>query len=140
MQKQQVGLWIDHKTAVLVFLNGEKKEVKEIESNLEKHTHASGGSRSKSSYGPEDVVAEDRRERNFKEHLNQYYEQVLASIGEVESILIFGPGLAKNELKKRIKNKEMQQRVEELQTVDKMTTPQIVAKVQEYFAKKPSKK
>jgi len=35
-------------------------------------------------------------------HLANYYDEVIACIGDAETILIFGPGEAKGELKKRM--------------------------------------
>jgi stalled ribosome rescue protein Dom34 len=130
---RKVGLWIDHRKAVIISLVGEEEEVKLIESNVEKHVRSSGGSRSKTPYGPEDVVAEDNRERRFTGHLNKYYDEVISSIHDAEAVLIFGPGEAKNELKKHIKSKELQGRIVRVETVDKMTDHQIAAKVRQYF-------
>ena len=35
-------------------------------------------------------------------HLANYYDELIACIGDAETILIFGPGEAKRELKKRM--------------------------------------
>jgi stalled ribosome rescue protein Dom34 len=132
---RKVGLWIDHRKAVIISLAGEEEKVKLIESNVEKHVRSSGGSRSKTPYGPEDVVAEDNRERRFIGHLNKYYDEIISSIHDAEAILVFGPGEAKNELKKHIKSNELQGRIVGVETVDKMTDHQIAAKVRQYFLK-----
>ncbi len=63
-----------------------------------------------------------------------YYDAVIASIREAESILIFGPGEAKGELKKRLDGIKIGDRVVGVETVDKMTDRQIEVKVHEYFA------
>ena len=47
--------------------------------------------------------------------------------------LIFGPGEAKGELKKRLKKSKLDGRIARVETVDKMTDRQIAAKVREYF-------
>ena len=44
--KRAAGLWIDHRKAVIVFISDDGEESKEIESDMEKHTRFSGGSRS----------------------------------------------------------------------------------------------
>jgi hypothetical protein len=56
------------------------------------------------------------------------------SIGGAESILIFGPGEAKGELKKRLQRRNLGGRIAVLETVDKMTDRQIAAKVRQHFA------
>ena len=40
--KTNVGLWIDHKQAVIVFVAGKDAKTKRISSNLEKHHRQSG--------------------------------------------------------------------------------------------------
>ena len=65
----EVGLWIDHREAVIVILIDGHEQMVVIESNMEKHVRPAGGSRSKSPYGPQDVMKEDSRERKFKLHL-----------------------------------------------------------------------
>jgi hypothetical protein len=35
--KKQVGLWIDHRRAVIVFVTEAGEEIKKITSNMEKH-------------------------------------------------------------------------------------------------------
>jgi hypothetical protein len=49
--------------------------------------------------------------------------------------LLFGPGEAKGELKKRLERKKMGGRIAAVETVDKMTDGQIAAKVRKHFAK-----
>jgi hypothetical protein len=133
--ERKVGLWIDHRRAVLVSFVGEEEKVELIESHVEKHVRASGGSRSKTPYGPEDVVAEDSLERRFRGHLHKYYDEVISHIRDAGAILIFGPGEAKNELEKHIESKELRGRIVGVETVDKMTDHQIAAKVRDYFSK-----
>jgi len=60
---------------------------------------------------------------------------VIASIRDAESILIFGPGEAKGELKKRLEGDKLGGRIVSIETVDKMTDRQIAAKVRQHFAK-----
>ena len=66
--------------------------------------------------------------------MNIYYDAVIASVGGAESILIFGPGEAKGELKKRLEKNRLGGRIAGVGTVDKMTDRQIAAKVRQYFA------
>jgi hypothetical protein len=75
--KKEVGLWIDHKKAVIVTAINEGGEIKQIESNMDKHTHYSGRAGSKTPTGP---LAEDQRDRKYIEHLNKYYDEVILNI------------------------------------------------------------
>lgn len=125
------GLWIDHREAIIVVLTEKREETKRIESTVEKQLRRSGRSPSNESFEPQLVPADDTRERDYKGHLANYYDEVIACIGDAETILIFGPGEAKGELKKRMESDKIGIRIVAMETADKMTEPQIVAKVKE---------
>lgn len=127
--KKQIGLWIDHRETILVTIGEEGEETRRIESGMEKHVRFSGGA------GSRDHSADDQRDRQFTEHLNNYYDEVISSLQNAESILIFGPGEAKGELEKRLASKGLGGRVVGVETEDKMTDRQIAAKVRQHFHK-----
>jgi len=131
--KRKVGLWIDHRKAVIVFLAGEEEEIKLVRSNVEKQFRPCGGSRADTHYGAHDVMAGDQRDKQFTGHLRTYYDEVISCIRDAESILIFGPGEPKGELKKRIESKKLHGRIVGIETVDNMTDDQIASKVRQYF-------
>jgi hypothetical protein len=119
--KTTVGLWIDHRKAVIVFVTGGDEEIKLINSTVE-HPHRQSGM---------SAPADNARQRELTEHLNSYYDQVISSLRNAEVILIMGPGEAKGELKKRIEITNLKGRIVDVETVDKMTDRQIVAKARE---------
>jgi hypothetical protein len=123
--KTDAGLWIDHRNAVVVILNEKGEETKRINSNMEKHIRFGGGA--------QDNTEEDIRDRRFTNHLNKYYDEVITCIGNATSILVFGPGEAKIELKKRIEDDKSKKCLVNIETADKMTDAQIESKVKNYF-------
>jgi len=125
--KKQAGLWIDHRNAVIVIISEEGEVIKKITSGMEKHVRFTGGTAS------EDGSTEDVRDRQFGNHLNKYYDEVIAVVRDADSIQIFGPGEAKGELEKRIEHNGLKARLLAVETVDKMTDRQISAKVRERF-------
>jgi len=125
--KRKVGLWIDHKKAVIFSMSDEGAEIKRISSEMEKHIKFSGGA--------QEASEEDQRDKRFTGHLNNYYDNVISYIRNAESILIFGPGEAKSELKKRLENEKLHDNIVGMETADKMTDNQIVAKVRQRFIK-----
>ena len=133
--RTKVGLWIDHKKAVVVTLTDKGEEIRLIKSKVEKQLRRSGDSPLKGHYETLQILADDSRQRTLTGHLNIYYDAVIASIHDAESILIFGPGEAKDELKERLKKNNLSGRVVGIETVDKMTDRQIAAKVRQHFAK-----
>jgi len=117
----KAGVWIDHRQAIVVLVTDAGQEIKKIKSGIEKPVRSAGRSSSKNKYTPNDFVAEDRLEHKFVNHLNKYYDEVIAGIGGAEAILILGPGEAKGEFSKRIKSKKLRGGIVELETTDKMT-------------------
>ena len=93
----------------------------------------SGSSHSKTPEGLNEVTSEDQRDRKFGNHLNKYYDDVIAAIRDADSIKIFGPGEAKGELEKRIEREGLKAHILAVETADKMTEHQISAKVRELF-------
>jgi len=129
----KMGLWIDHKKALIVAFTDKGEEIRLIISKVERQPGRSGGMRSTTPYEAQQVPADDSRERKFTGHLNIYYNAVIASIRDAESILILGPGEAKGELKKRLLRNKLGGRIVGIETIDKMTDRQIAAKVRRYF-------
>ena len=124
--KKEMGLWIDHRQAVIVTLVDQKEETKRILSDMEKHVRYS----SDSSYGD---TSEDGQDRRFGGHLSQYYAEVIACLRDADSILIFGPGEAKGELQKQLEGQALGERIVGVETADRLTEGQIAAKVWQHF-------
>ena len=131
----KVGLWIDHRKAIVVAVTDKGEEIGLIISKVEKQLRRSGDSPLKGPYESQQVPAENSRQRTLMGHLNIYYDAVIARLRDAESILIFGPGNAKNELKKRLEGNSLGGRIVGVETVDKMTDRQIAAIVRQRFAK-----
>jgi stalled ribosome rescue protein Dom34 len=131
--KRKVGLWIDHRKAVIVFLAGQEEEIKVIKSNVEKQIRRGAGSRSGGPFESQAVPSDDRQQREFTGHLNTYYNEVISCIRDAESILIFGPGEAKGEFKKHLEREGLGGLIVGVETVDEMTDGQIAAKARQHF-------
>jgi len=137
--RTKVGLWIDHRKALIVAITEKGEEIRLVISKVEKQPGRFEGVRSTTPYESRLVPADDSRQRKFTGHLNIYYDAVIASIRNAESILIFGPGEAKGELKKHLKRAKLDGRIVGIETIDKMTDRQISAKVRQYFQEKSEK-
>jgi hypothetical protein len=132
--KKEIGLWIDHYKTVMVSIDDEKEETREIHSNIEKHVRHSGGLHTKDPGTSPGSSAEDMSDRRFINHLNGYYDAVASLMRGAASILIFGPGSAKIELEKRLEREKLDGLIVSVETADKMTDRQIVAKVRGRFS------
>ena len=123
---RNVGLWIDQNKAVIVSITNTGEERKRITSGMEHYVHFS-------SNGPGGGSAKDARDPRFLNHLSEYYDKVIAHIGDARSIQIFGPGEAKYELKKRLESEGMLENVVSLDDAGSLTNRQIAIKVRERF-------
>lgn len=130
---KEVGIWIDHREAIIVSLTGVAEKTLHISSNSGKHLRYSGSSHSKTPEGMKEVTSEDRRDRRFENVLNQFYDEVVAAVQDAQSIQIFGPGEAKGELEKRLERAGLKEHVLAIEAADNMTDGQIVAKVRKRF-------
>jgi hypothetical protein len=128
----QAGIWIDHRRAVIVELASSGELVKTIESHVEKHPERSGDSPLKGRYEARQVPADDRRQRALTGELNRFYHEVIAALPEKVSLLVFGPGEAKGELRTEL-SKVNPRTVVSMEAADKMTERQIIAKCRAHF-------
>ncbi len=124
--KNNVGLWIDHRKAVIVSLKENVEKTMQVTSHMEKQVRVPGGSHKKTS-------AEDQRDNRFTEHLHKYYDKVVSCIRNADAILILGPGEAKVELRTHLESKALGGRIAGFETMDKMTDREIAAKVRRHF-------
>jgi stalled ribosome rescue protein Dom34 len=119
--KKCVGVWIDHRKAVIVTIKDGAEEIHSVVSGVEKHVRYSGG------------MPEDQQEHRFTNHLNEFYASIISHLHDADSILLLGPGEAKVEFKTRLESNALGDRVDGIETVDKLTDRQIAAKVREHF-------
>jgi hypothetical protein len=116
-----VGLWIDHRRAVIVSASKAGQEIVEILSHANRE----------SSEGR----ADDVLDRKYMKQLNAFYDAVSSRVHEASSLFILGPGEAKGEFKKRLEHERPGARTVHVETADKLTHPEIAAKVREHFEK-----
>ena len=130
---RNVGLWIDHKQAYLIWNEDGKVEV--IPSRIEPPAHYSGGTKLGGKQNQKADI-EARRSDRFRLQINKYYQQVMAAIKDASSILVMGPGEAKVEFQKAIKkSKDLQKRLLKVETTDKMTIYELVDYVRKFYEK-----
>ena len=132
--KTLAGLWIDHREAVIVLVSGKRQETRRIKSFVEKQLRRSGRPPSQGPFEAQMVPADNSRAREYTGHLANYYDEVISCIRPAEAILIFGPGEAKGELRKRIERDKLDLRITCLETADKMTERQVSQKVRRHYS------
>ena len=121
----KVGIWIDRKRAVIVSASADGVTTKTLASEVGAHPRYSG---------QQEGGGEKRYEERRGQDLDRYYDDVISQLWQPNAFLIFGPGEAKLELKERLsRTKAFTERTVDVETSDKLTDPQIVAKVKEHF-------
>ena len=132
---KNIGLWIDHKKAIIVIQSEQGEDIQHIESGVGRHVSYRGATHPKSPYSAQYQQGDDQLDNKFTEQLNKFYDKVIAHIRAAEAVLIFGPGEAKGELEKRIAHEKARVQIVGIETTDKLTDRQITTKVRNYFEK-----
>lgn len=123
---KKVGLWLDRNKAVIVSIANNIEARSIITSDMEHYVLYS-------TVVPGDGSPEEVRDRRFWNHLNEYYDKIIAHIRDATEIEIFGPEGAKYELQKRLEDEGLSERIVSLEDAAKMTDLQIATKVQKRF-------
>ena len=122
---QDVGVWIDHKKAVIVSIAAGRITTKTLKSDVGGHPRYSGSL---------EGGGEKKYEERHNQDLDRYYDDVIGQLGKPDALLLFGPGEAKRQLKERLgRSTVSSESVVAVESTDKLTDPQIVAKVKEHY-------
>jgi stalled ribosome rescue protein Dom34 len=128
----QVGVWIDHREAIVVKVTDQGTDTVRIDSEFESQPRRSSDHTS-GKFESLQVPSDDTRERRKNADLNHFYDEVIAHFDHAKSLYIIGPGEARTELRKRLESKHPTAEKCVIEATDKMTTPQIVARVAAHF-------
>jgi len=122
---QHVGVWIDHKKAVIVSIAAGEVTTRTLISDVGAHPHYSGS---------QEGGGEKKYEERHNQDLDRYYDDVIGQLGKPDAVLLLGPGEAKLQLKARLARSKMSsESIVAVESTDKLTDPQIVAKVKEHY-------
>lgn len=87
---KQIGIWLDKQKADCVLFENGTEEFFTIPSNME-FFNPKGGSRSKTRWGPQDVVQDSKYLEREKHQLKRYFENLATSVKYADQLAIFGP-------------------------------------------------
>lgn len=120
-----VGIWIDHKKAVIVSIADGGITVSTVDSQVGAHPHFAGSQ--------EGGGEKKYEERQHQQH-DRFYDDVIRQMGQPAALFLFGPGEAKMQLKERLgRSRGSSQRPVAIATADRLTDPQIVARVKAHY-------
>jgi len=134
---KKIGIWLDKEKAHLVTIKNEDVGFKTITSEIE-FFHPKGGSRSKTRWGPQDVVQDSKYLEREKHQLKLYFKELAKTIEDAEAIAIFGPADTNDKFYKELKEnyKTLALKVKTVEKADSMTENQVKAMVRNFFNKK----
>jgi hypothetical protein len=140
--KKEIGIWLNSDKAVLISLkDGQNEQLVTLESNIETRTRIPGERKPFSRLG--NILAETsgRLTNRRKQQMHQYFNQIIHSLDqEAGEIYLFGPSTAKIELEKELKkNPTFAHKPVSIESADKMTERQMVARVKSHFVKSNTK-
>lgn len=131
--KTCIGVWVDHRKAVIVSITEGEEVITVIESHADRHPGRSDGVASQEPHESRQTQADDVTDRKFTQQLNTFYDEAIGHIYQADSLLILGPGEAKGELHKRLQSTKPGKRTVNIETTDRMTHSQVAAFVRESF-------
>ncbi|MEO9851372.1 MAG: hypothetical protein ABJE80_01775 [Reichenbachiella sp.] len=127
------GVWLDQQEAIIVSLEHENPAITRLLAEIE-NFHPTGGSRSKTPWGPRDVVSESTYLNRKKHQLRQYYSIILSKLKDASDLFILGPAEAKMGLLKTIQDsKQFTFKSVTSQASKRLTDKQLIAKVARHF-------
>jgi len=125
---------MDKKQAYLVTVDHGQTAIRTLESGLEFY-NPRGGSRSKTRWGPQQVVHESKYTERANHQLRGYFDDLAKELKESDAIVLFGPAGTNIQFKKRLDGAypAIASRVRDVLTADSMTEGQIQALIRDYF-------
>ncbi|HEX6791950.1 MAG TPA: hypothetical protein VF247_11625 [Candidatus Krumholzibacteria bacterium] len=127
---KKVGIWIDHRRALIVTLEEGNESREVVESDIDQLATPEGSRRNPTPYGPQMTSVEHKMEGRELKHLHQYYQDIIKRIGAPERLLVIGPALAKQELAAEIANESaLRKTMVKVEPCDSMTDNQVAARI-----------
>ena len=131
---KQIGIWLDKQEANGVVLNNGKESFFNIVSELDFY-NPKGGARSKTKWGPQDVVQDSKYLEREKHQLKKYFEEIAEQVSDADELAIFGPAETPDKFLDALKTRHsrLAAKVKKTETTDSMTQNQFKALVKKSF-------
>jgi hypothetical protein len=134
--KTQTGIWIDSERAIIVSFQKDQHEIKEIKSDVESKTHYDHEGDKGSFMGKgthhinKEKTFDERRDHEYK----HFIDAVLDEVKNADELFVFGPSETKIKFEKQLEQEKIfAGKLKGVEPADHMTTPQIVAKVKDFY-------
>jgi hypothetical protein len=130
------GIWIDHKEAVILCLDGEGKLTSEtLTSGLAGRTRFKGEETDKTGLFRHTLDNQRHQQNKQNNDYRKFLKEVVAYLQKVDGILIMGPSDGRHELQNEIQRKKSLANVWlENRPADKMSASELKVAVREHFS------
>jgi len=138
--KQNIGIWIDTKQAIIIKLSNDKQTVKIIESNIETRERVLGETKKYGRFGGQYMTFEKNKLNRRNEQTNHFIKNLFKEVQNCDSLVLFGPSNMKNIFEKELsKNLQLANKLVGVYNSKQLTENQMVAWVKDFYLKHPSK-
>jgi hypothetical protein len=134
--KRQTGIWIDTSKAIIVALDGAKEEkITEIDSDVENSVHHNKEGNKGTFSGGHHGNSEKKFDERKKQELDFFLKSVLSYVKHSDELYVFGPAETKIRLEQKIHDENLIEpgKLKAVETADKMTLNEVVAKVKKFY-------
>lgn len=132
--EKNVGIWLDNEKAYIITLIDGNEKVEKIESNVETRVRIEGETKSYSRLGGMLINPQKKKTKRKNHQLKDYFRSIIRKTKDASSIYIFGPADAKTNLKKIVEQeKNLNKKLKRVESSDRLTEKQMVAKVRQVF-------
>ena len=121
----KLGIWIDHKKAIIVSVARDHSAVTRLRSSLRPHRHY---------HGAQDGGGEKKFEARHEQGVAHFVDAVARHVERGDEVLILGPGETKGALARRIRQiKSLKDVAATTTAADKLTEAQLVAAIRRRY-------
>jgi hypothetical protein len=134
--KRQTGIWIDTSKAIIITLDGHKEEkITEIDSDVENSVHHNKEGNKGTFSGGHHGNSEKKFDERKKQELDFFLKSVLSYVKKSDELYVFGPAETKIRLEQKMLDENLIEpgKLKSVETADKMTLNEIVAKVRKFY-------
>ncbi|MFP2997296.1 hypothetical protein ABN763_15365 [Spongiivirga sp. MCCC 1A20706] len=137
---KEIGIWLDKQKAYLLIFESNDEHFITIESEVEDY-RIHGGSRSKTRWGPQDVVQDSKYLEREKHQLRNYFKKIIEFLKNANNITINGPAETYLKLKSEIDSnyRDIAEKVSMVNNADSMTINQVKALLKEQLGRAPER-
>ncbi|HHC79997.1 MAG TPA: hypothetical protein ENK46_08960 [Flavobacteriia bacterium] len=132
---KKIGIWIDKEKAYILSMDNTTEAFTTVQSNLENYRPV-GGARSKTRWGPQDVIQDRKFLERRKHQLKNYFAKIAKTIVDADAIAIYGPADTNFKLKQELSEnyKRLAEKIKVVEKADSMTINQTKALLRNFFS------